>query len=357
MDDSTGQGSLPLAGSKGTGGRQWQQGQGSASGEVRPGPAVRQEPGLVLRHEKRQVTSLTISRVAVYERDVRVMRVRIGTVRRVGGGTRGPIREFSRRAARELLHRARNVSGLVAMLTLTYPGEWPTDGRRVKRDWAALRRWLTHRGLAGLWWLEFQERGAPHLHVYVTGEVDKQELAEAWYRIVGSGDERHLRAGTRVEGIRKPHAVAAYAAKYARKQEQKQVPPEYQKVGRFWGLFGGLKVEPIAVVDGWQEQGSKVVRAVRVVRQVDQRQRVAVGRKEFRDGGRFSFTSWDTGPLLRGYVTGLEEQEEGGPEKEPSAPAGGALSHTEGCSEPRRKRARSREGPVVPGPEVQERQV
>ena len=269
-------------------------------------------PGLVLRLKKRQEAEVHTS-VEVYSQEVKVRRKRQQTLPSRGGGTRAKIRDFSARSARELLFRARNVEGLTAMLTLTYPGEFPTDGRKVKRDWAAMRRWLGHRKVGGLWWLEFQERGAPHLHVYLTGPVDKEEVAEAWFRIVGSGDRRHRVAGTRIESIRNTHAVGAYAAKYARKQEQKEVPAGYREVGRFWGLFGGVKVVPVVQVESVEEEHqvngetgesgpSEAVAVVRVVRKLYGANRKARGLRVPRDNGRYGFTAWDIGRAIRRYL-------------------------------------------------------
>lgn len=270
-------------------------------------------PGLVLRLKKRQEAE-SLTRVQVFLRDVQVKRERQQTMPKKGGGVRGKIRDFSTRSARELLFRARNVEGLVVMVTLTYPGAFPTDGRKVKRDWAALRRWFVHRGLGGLWFLEFQERGAPHLHVYLNGRIDKDKLADAWARIVDSGDPHHRDRGTRVEAIREPHAVAAYAAKYANKPEQKEVPASYQEVGRFWGLFGGVKVVPVVEVESWGDRvhettgelcqvGGKALQAVRVVRtayRVNRRNRGL--RPPPRDKGKYGFRAWDIGPTIRGYL-------------------------------------------------------
>jgi hypothetical protein len=70
-------------------------------------------------------------------------------------------------------------------------------------------------------------------------------VSQAWFSIVGSGDEKHLawhqgKLSGRpcLEWFRVPHAASAYATKYATKQEQKDVPQEYQNVGRFWGCWG-----------------------------------------------------------------------------------------------------------------------
>ena len=69
----------------------------------------------------------------------------------------------------------------------------------------------------------------------------RDRIAAAWYRIVDSGDERHLQAGTSCERIRKPDGAARYAVKYAYKMRQKKVPLEYRNVGRFWSHSRDVK--------------------------------------------------------------------------------------------------------------------
>jgi hypothetical protein len=92
---------------------------------------------------------------------------------------------------------------------------------------------------SAFWFLEFQARGAPHFHIFCTWSPNKEWVAKTWYFIVGSEDDRHLRAGTRVEFIRSGRAgTISYASKYAAKQEQKDVPSDYENVGRFWGVYG-----------------------------------------------------------------------------------------------------------------------
>jgi len=87
--------------------------------------------------------------------------------------------------------------------------------------------------------MEFQERGAPHFHIFGTWFPDKDVVATIWYNIVNSDDKRHLAAGTRVEFFKHGRAgMSSYASKYALKQEQKTVPENYQNCGRFWGVYG-----------------------------------------------------------------------------------------------------------------------
>ena len=78
--------------------------------------------------------------------------------------------------------------------------------KEVKKHLNAFLMWLRRRGYVYFWCLEFQQRGAPHFHLFLgkrTGQAAgdivrlRREIALSWYRIVASGDPRHLRAGVR----------------------------------------------------------------------------------------------------------------------------------------------------------------
>jgi hypothetical protein len=198
-----------------------------------------------------------------------------------------------------MLHTFRNSETMSVLITLTYPREFPQDGRTVKRHWAAFRHWLTRRRVRGEWFLEFQKRGAPHFHVFVDRFVDYQEVAAAWYRIAGGGDRLHLAAGTRVEQLREVYAAARYAEKYAVKAEQKEVPEGFEEVGRFWGTFGGLKVEEVTSAEGTMAEMAPVVR---VARNAYNARRRSVGLRAKRDKGRYSFTAFEVGPCVALYM-------------------------------------------------------
>jgi hypothetical protein len=139
------------------------------------------------------------------------------------------------------------------MFCLSYPGTFPTDGRQVKAD---LNRWLTWfrrrvKGVPYFWFLEFQQRGAPHIHIYLSakaGELPHREMATAWAGFI-SGDDRdtwdkvfavHSHA-KQLQDFRARDGYIRYAAKYALKTRQKTVPPMYQNVGRFWGASRVVK--------------------------------------------------------------------------------------------------------------------
>ena len=179
--------------------------------------------------------------------------------------TRGEITEFSDTARKRLAFVACNTDVVFkTMVTLTYPQVYPTDGKTVKRHLKAfleaLKRY-NQRSYSYLWFLEFQKRGAPHIHLLLDVVLPrrKQELgnyrhwvAQTWYRIVDSGDYKHALAGTRTERIRKPDGAKRYATKYAFKMQQKQVPAEMRNIGRFYGYSRDVVPQPrqtIAVTD------------------------------------------------------------------------------------------------------------
>lgn len=167
-----------------------------------------------------------------------------------GGGKRGKVTELSRKSLQKLAFYAQNTDVcFTTIITLTYPGEYPKSGKEIKEHLNRFLAWMRgkFKSIQYLWFLEFQSRGAPHFHVLLdlllTGY--KSEISTAWYKAVGSGDERHLRAGTNTEKIRKVDGAARYAAKYAAKREQKSVPGDFADVGRFWGA--SRKVKPKAI--------------------------------------------------------------------------------------------------------------
>lgn len=163
-----------------------------------------------------------------------------------------------------------------AMVTLTLPGDWLTvapTGREFKRlmqGW--IKRYEKVWGpLLCIWKLEFQSRGAPHLHLFMApphgvrlcrcrtcgrpGERlgFKAWLSHSWADVVGHPVEdeyrKHLLAGTGIdyrEGTKAtdPKRLAVYFGKHGGagggKEYQHQVPAEWQGEGngpgRFWGV-------------------------------------------------------------------------------------------------------------------------
>lgn len=216
-------------------------------------------------------------------------------------GVRGKITKLSVASRNRMILMFRNLKNLKVMVTLTYPGKaWlvPVDGKAVKRHLKLLQQAILRKypGLGAAWFLEFQERGAPHFHMFATMPIDKGWLAKTWNRIAGANDPDHLRAGIRVEWLRCPATAAgAYAAKYSAKSEQKEVPEEYQDVGRFWGTFG--KLERAFSVVGYFEE-SRMYGLIRDIRRAYKAKRRGLGLPKLKikpQASQYGFTAWGVG--------------------------------------------------------------
>jgi hypothetical protein len=186
------------------------------------------------------------------------------------------------------------------MVTLTLPGDWLTvapTGRAFKRLFERfLTKFARAWGVAALrlvWKLEFQRRGAPHLHLFLvppTGTCDGLPfiawLSRTWSAVCAHPDPvqraLHERAGTAVdyrEGLRArdPKRLAVYFSKHGGaaggKEYQHDVPEEWQTgeagqgPGRFWGVRGLRKLSAVADVPE-----ADFVLARRTLRRLSQRQ-------------------------------------------------------------------------------------
>lgn len=189
---------------------------------------------------------------------------------RLEGAVRGEIEYLSKKSRRRLALIAGNSDvAMRSFVTATYPAAFPCDGKIVKKHLHALLAALRRKdpGLSYLWFLEFQRRGAPHFHAFLStplpeplsvmvrksGRVRKEcqvnwefqkWLSNRWFEIVGSGDEKHRRAGAAWEVVEKPDGAARYVAKESYKTIQKNVPAAFSNVGRFWGCSRDLSLPP-----------------------------------------------------------------------------------------------------------------
>ena len=206
--------------------------------------------------ERQRILLGKVVGIQLYANDAVV--IREGNAPETEGHERSEIMEFSRKSRLRLAFVASNTPvRFRTMITLTYPKEYPCDGTHVKAHLREFIHWLrkdTH-GCDYLWFLEFQARGAPHFHILIDWPLPSRmevrrgfrfRCSSVWYAVVGSRDEKHLAAGTRVERLRKPDGAARYAIKYAWKMKQKTVPPNYRNVGRFWGHSARVKPLPQA---------------------------------------------------------------------------------------------------------------
>jgi len=164
------------------------------------------------------------------------------------GGDRRTITEFSSGARRNFLKRMFSLSVLPDLaVTLTYPGIYAAEAETWKRHLDNFSHEFRRRfpGSWFFWKLEPQRRGAPHFHLIGSvggGRLNifflRQFIAETWFRIVGSGDERHLNAGTQADYINDSFGkVRAYVCKYVGKRSGSDLP-QWATPGRFWGIIG-----------------------------------------------------------------------------------------------------------------------
>lgn len=113
------------------------------------------------------------------------------------------------------------------------------------------------------WFIEFQRRGAPHLHFFYTSKVPWGLAAIKWANIChqnnlcAESDEME-KTGTKFERLRGGQTgMTRYARKYAAKKDQKVAPSWWQ--GRFWGVRGaksrGCRHEASAELGSSQEIG------------------------------------------------------------------------------------------------------
>lgn len=87
-------------------------------------------------------------------------------------------------------------------------------------------------------------------------------FAVNWYEVVGSGEPRHLAAGTRVETVKSVRGVFAYASKYLAKVEDDPAT-EYESIGRCWGIMGREHLPWATIIEMSlpYEQGIRLKRA------------------------------------------------------------------------------------------------
>jgi len=211
-----------------------------------------------------------VAGMKVWKNDVQIIwkPVREETFDHVAG-IRVAITERSRAARKRLSFTVSNTETvIVGMIVLTWKIA-PMDGKIVKRQlgdlFDALRRQIG-KAIEWLWWLEFQKRGAPHIHILTAGSVhdDFQTvrrwrrrkwrniytgqivdwLGQKWLKIIKAdkceASQKFTRGGI-WEKFDKPDGAARYCAKDAWKPHQTKVPEQYQNVGAWWHRSRGFK--------------------------------------------------------------------------------------------------------------------
>lgn len=151
-------------------------------------------------------------------------------------GKRGKITEYTPRTAFRLsLHLSEFGDLYDNEITLTYPSEYPMNGEIVRNHRKLILEKLKYNGMKEYTTcLEFQSRGAPHIHILTDLWIPKGKLKKLWFQTVGSGDIEHLKQGARIKQIKDMTLTKVYMSSYAKKKDQKSVPAGYENVGKWW---------------------------------------------------------------------------------------------------------------------------
>jgi hypothetical protein len=180
---------------------------------------------------------------------------------------RGGVTAFSEGASARLGLYAEECKAVYPFMgTLTVDGEYSSDPEDFRAAKDRFLTWFMRRMRALcppggvdlqsiLWWVEFQRRGAPHLHFFYTTRVPWQEAAHQWqlvchrFGLAKADNHDFWRSATKFEKVRCGwRGIASYARKYARKQDQKVPLREvYDWRGRFWGVRGFKATESVKV--------------------------------------------------------------------------------------------------------------
>ena len=185
---------------------------------------------------------------------------------------RGKISKLTNRSVRRLMHIGNTTNiQFNSLVTLTYGKYHPSTGLMVKEDFSVMRKWFKKHCENYLWFLEFQVRGAPHLHILLDTDcitpAMRLDLMYRWVSLqisreyfygqcpIGHNQAEIMKLATfnlrpQVwELIKKRDGAARYLSQYASKKEQKKVPEQFKDVGRFWGCsrkvskIDGMRVE------------------------------------------------------------------------------------------------------------------
>lgn len=213
-----------------------------------------------------------VSGLRFYRSGLEVRRKSVSKKRPVGGKKRA-VQTLSKSSLSRLAFTAQNTGvEFASMLTLTYGKIYPGDGVVVKKS---LNRFLTflrkrYAPLSYLWFLEFQKRGAPHVHLMIGIKVvrtDRLLVAGMWLQATMAFSvldreiepldfadcclkmwrvHKHEKSW---ENLRSRDGARGYITKYASKPHQKVVPKEFHNVGRFWGHSRDVKAKILFTQD------------------------------------------------------------------------------------------------------------
>jgi hypothetical protein len=212
----------------------------------------RDEASLKCSHQRSAYVSSAVGgSVSTLSYEETITKNQLSLPKRHVRGIRDRVKGFSRASRRNLLLRLASINrrafrafkGRIIFVTLTYPGEYPQNPARCKGHLKALRKRLQRefKSFAAFWRMGIQQRGAWHFHLILfvgpsIGPVSELRhfISSSWYEVTGKVSEGHLRAGTRVETVKRWKQATSYVERYMAKPE---VFPEGLQTGRIWGVW------------------------------------------------------------------------------------------------------------------------
>jgi len=218
-----------------------------SGGEVAPLRNPR-EPFLSIHQSRALLVSSAIShreqktrQIKIYKKDVKITRNAPPPGKSKVCTPRGKIDSFSQKSRARLRFVAANSDRpLISQFCLTYHQQIPDSGQAIKKHLDIFLKFLSRQvhDFVYLWVLEFQKRGAPHFHVFLSIPPDPYFqclMASRWRQITGESEEHERFHAHASNWIDWDMGNGSYLCKYLCKGEQKTVPEHFKDVGRFWG--------------------------------------------------------------------------------------------------------------------------
>lgn len=214
---------------------------------------------------------------------------------------RGEITAFSRASRWRILKLVATIrqTEISMFVTLTYPDDFERNPRMVKTHLDKFFKRLLRKfpNAIVLWRMEPKVRKsgvsageiAPHFHLLIWNvdyKILREWIPSNWYEVVGSGDEKHFAAGTRVERVRSSRGVMYYTTKYICKSDSYVMPGW----GRYWGVVNREMLKTIQgkqIVEELDNTSAKTLLRYmrRKASEVYDRKGQFVGRRKFRKWG------------------------------------------------------------------------
>lgn len=142
-------------------------------------------------------------------------------------------------------------------VTLTYRNEFPKSLTEVKYQFKKFTQLLKYRNLefSFVSRIEFQKRGAPHLHViflfkqfpkFRNIESARIYFTEYWLRSIESDSLAQLLHAVKVTSTKEPKQFFYYVSKYSAKEDEVN---SYGFKGRRWSCSSNLDISPLEEYD------------------------------------------------------------------------------------------------------------